>query len=47
MDAPVFAQILDHVLGDGNHAVLAALASTNPQLAFLGVDVIHGERKTF
>lgn len=47
MDFPVTAQVCDHGLGNGDHAVLVALALAYPQLAALRIDVVDGEREAF
>lgn len=45
MDPIISTQILQHIQGKGNDAVLPALALTNDQLLFGAFDVVDGERE--
>ena len=47
MVSVVFAQVLEHIRGNGNHAVLESLALSDEEFSFLALDVMDGEREAF
>jgi hypothetical protein len=47
VELPVVAQILDHLRGDGHHAVLVPLAAAHQQLVLIAADIVHGQPEGF